>query len=120
MAVNTAKNYLTAQGRRPPSEDILAEDAESYDVGTHLRDVDTPENEMLSSELEKVVFDTAHLLLPLNTHLPPRQFVSLVQRMLLIFARMVSCQLLLVLVEKQQSLRVLLLLIQRVTSVIRC
>ncbi|RRD41302.1 sigma-70 family RNA polymerase sigma factor, partial [Tessaracoccus sp. OH4464_COT-324] len=39
-------------------EDILAEDAESYDVGTNLRDVDTPENEMLSSELEKVVFDT--------------------------------------------------------------
>ena len=62
IAVNTAKNYLTAQGRRPPSEDILAEDAESYDVGTHLRDVDTPENEMLSSELEKVVFDTIHSL----------------------------------------------------------
>ena len=58
----TAKNYLTAQGRRPPSEDILAEDAEGYDVGTHLRDVDTPENEMLSSELEKVVFDTIHSL----------------------------------------------------------
>ena len=55
IAVNTAKNYLTAQGRRPPSEDILAEDAESYDVGTHLRDVDTP-------ELEKVVFDTIHSL----------------------------------------------------------
>ena len=62
IAVNTAKNYLTAQGRRPPSEDILAEDAESYDVGTHLRDVDTPENETLSSELEKVVFDTIHSL----------------------------------------------------------
>ena len=49
IAVNTAKNYLT-------------EDAEGYDVGTHLRDVDTPENEMLSSELEKVVFDTIHSL----------------------------------------------------------
>lgn len=58
ITVNTAKNYLTAQGRRPPSEDILAEDAEGYDVGTHLRDVDTPENEMLSGELEKIVFDT--------------------------------------------------------------
>ena len=58
IAVNTAKNYLTAQGRRPPNEDILAEDAESYDVGTNLRDVDTPENEMLSNELKKIVFDT--------------------------------------------------------------
>jgi len=58
IAVNTAKNYLTAQGRRPPSEDILAEDAESYDVGTNLRVVDTPENEKLSNELKNIVFDT--------------------------------------------------------------
>ncbi|WP_439239985.1 MULTISPECIES: RNA polymerase sigma factor RpoE [unclassified Lonepinella] len=58
IAVNTAKNYLTAQGRRPPNEDILAEDAESYDSGTNLRDVDTPENELLSAELKKIVFDT--------------------------------------------------------------
>ena len=58
IAVNTAKNYLAAQGRRPPSEDILAEDAENDDAGIHLRDVDTPENEILSGELKKVVFDT--------------------------------------------------------------
>lgn len=58
IAVNTAKNYLTASGRRPPNEDILAEDAESYDSGSQLRDVETPENLMLSAELKKVVFDT--------------------------------------------------------------
>ena len=58
IAVNTAKNYLTAQGRRPPNEDILAEEAESYDVGSNLRDVATPENEMLSNELKKIVFNT--------------------------------------------------------------
>ena len=58
ITVNTAKNYLTAQGRRPPNEDILAEEAESYDVGSNLRDVATPENEMLSNELKKIVFDT--------------------------------------------------------------
>ena len=58
IAVNTAKNYLTAQGRRPPNEDILAEEAESYDVGSNLRDVATPENEMLSNELKNIVFDT--------------------------------------------------------------
>lgn len=62
IAVNTAKNYLMSQGRRPPSEDILAEDAESYEVGTQLRDVDTPENQMLSKELERVVFDAIHNL----------------------------------------------------------
>lgn len=58
IAVNTAKNYLTAQGRRPPKEDILAEDAESYDSGTQLREADTPENLVLSEELRRVVFDT--------------------------------------------------------------
>lgn len=58
IAVNTAKNYLTAQGRRPPSEDIQAEDAETYDAGDNLRNVDTPENLMLSAELKKVVFET--------------------------------------------------------------
>lgn len=62
IAVNTAKNYLTAQGRRPPKEDILAEDAESYEMGTHLRDVETPENLMLSAELKKTVFDTINNL----------------------------------------------------------
>lgn len=58
IAVNTAKNYLTAQGRRPPTEDILADEAETYDVGSNLRDVETPENLMLSAELKKVIFDT--------------------------------------------------------------
>ena len=58
IAVNTAKNHLTALGRRPPKEDILAEDAESYDSGTQLRETDTPENLVLSNELKRVVFET--------------------------------------------------------------
>ena len=58
IAVNTAKNDLTALGRRPPKEDILAEDAESYDAGTQLRETDTPENLVLSNELKRVVFET--------------------------------------------------------------
>ncbi|WGE34373.1 RNA polymerase sigma factor RpoE [Actinobacillus genomosp. 1] len=58
IAVNTAKNHLTALGRRPPKEDILAEDAESFDVGVQLRESDTPENVVLSEELKRVVFDT--------------------------------------------------------------
>lgn len=62
IAVNTAKNYLTAQGRRPPNEDILAEDAENYDAGGSLRDIESPENLMLSDELKKVVFDTINSL----------------------------------------------------------
>ena len=58
IAVNTAKNHLTALGRRPPKEDILAEDAESYDAGMQLREADTPEHLVLSNELKRVVFET--------------------------------------------------------------
>lgn len=62
IAVNTAKNHLTALGRRPPKEDILAEDAESYDSGVHLREADTPESMVLSEELKRIVFDTIESL----------------------------------------------------------
>lgn len=62
IAVNTAKNYLTAQNRRPPNEDIQADEAESYDVGSNLRDLETPENLMLSDEVRRIVFDTINNL----------------------------------------------------------
>ncbi|WP_018651814.1 RNA polymerase sigma factor RpoE [Actinobacillus capsulatus] len=62
IAVNTAKNHLTALGRRPPKEDILAEDAESFDAGVQLREGDTPESMVLSEELKRVVFDTIESL----------------------------------------------------------
>ncbi|OBW94137.1 RNA polymerase sigma factor RpoE [Gallibacterium salpingitidis] len=58
IAVNTAKNYLMTQGRRPPTEDLLAEDAESYEIGSRLRNIDTPENLTLSDELKDIVFKT--------------------------------------------------------------
>ena len=58
IAVNTAKNHLTALGRRPPKEDVLAEDAETYSSGDQLREADTPENLVLSDELRRIVFDT--------------------------------------------------------------
>ncbi|KGQ47377.1 RNA polymerase sigma factor RpoE [Gallibacterium anatis 10672-6] len=62
IAVNTAKNYLMTQGRRPPTEDVLAEDAESFDVGTKLRNIDTPEHLILSDELKDIVFKTINEL----------------------------------------------------------
>ncbi len=33
IAVNTAKNYLVAQGRRPPSSDVDANEAENFESG---------------------------------------------------------------------------------------
>ncbi len=39
IAVNTAKNYLTAQGRRPPSSDLDASDAENYEISNGLKEI---------------------------------------------------------------------------------
>lgn len=55
IAVNTAKNYLVAQNRRPPTDDINAGDAEQFDTGIRLRDTDTPEHELLRQEIERTV-----------------------------------------------------------------
>lgn len=57
IAINTAKNFLVAQGRRPPGSDIDAQDAEQYDVESRLKYRDTPEHEALKEELEKAVFE---------------------------------------------------------------
>jgi len=55
IAVNTAKNHLVAQNRRPPTDDIDAGDAEQFDTGIHLRNNDTPEHELLRQEIEQTV-----------------------------------------------------------------
>ncbi|CZF78775.1 RNA polymerase sigma factor RpoE [Grimontia marina] len=62
IAVNTAKNYLVAQGRRPPSSDIDAEEAENYENGGALKEISNPENLMLSEQLKQVVFSTIESL----------------------------------------------------------
>ncbi|GAA0327818.1 RNA polymerase sigma factor RpoE [Morganella psychrotolerans] len=58
IAVNTAKNYLVAQGRRPPSSDVDASDAENFEASGALKEISNPENLMLSEELRAVVFRT--------------------------------------------------------------
>lgn len=55
IAINTVKNHLVAQGRRPPGEDVDAETAEQMDVGARLRDTATPERELLSDEIARTV-----------------------------------------------------------------
>jgi RNA polymerase sigma-70 factor, ECF subfamily len=51
IAINTAKNYLVAQSRRPPNEDVEAETAEQLDVGSRLQEHATPENYLLQQEI---------------------------------------------------------------------
>jgi len=58
ITVNTAKNYLTSQSRRPPASDIDAEEADSYDGSEALKEADSPESIMRSEEIKRVIMDT--------------------------------------------------------------
>jgi len=62
IGVNTAKNWLVSQGRRPPTEDVDAVDAVQYEGGGRLRDTDTPEQEMIRQEIEQTVAATVEAL----------------------------------------------------------
>ena len=55
IAVNTAKNYIVAQGRQPPDMDVDSQDAETYDGAESLHEVANPENLMLSDEIRAEV-----------------------------------------------------------------
>ena len=62
IAVNTAKNHLVAQNRRPPTDDVDAVDAEQYDSGSRLRETATPEHELLRQEIELTVMRAVEAL----------------------------------------------------------
>ncbi len=62
IAVNTAKNHLVSQKRRPPTDDIDVMDAEQFDPSFRLRDTDTPEHELLRQEVEATVMDAVNRL----------------------------------------------------------
>lgn len=63
IGINTAKNYLAALGRRAPtSTEVEAEEAEGYENGERLRDLNTPENLMLSKEIANTVNSTIEAL----------------------------------------------------------
>ncbi len=55
IAINTAKNHLVSRSRRPPDRDVEIEDAEYFDSGSALRDVENPENSLMGDELKTVV-----------------------------------------------------------------
>jgi len=64
IGVNTAKNYLVSQGRRPPSStEKDNEEAETFEDADALRDINTPESMLLSKEIANTV-NTAMAKLP--------------------------------------------------------
>jgi RNA polymerase sigma-70 factor (ECF subfamily) len=63
IGINTAKNYLMAMGRRAPtSTEVEAEEAEGFEEGEQLRDINTPESLLLSNEIAKTVNATIEQL----------------------------------------------------------
>jgi len=55
IAINTAKNHLVARARRPPGSDVEIEDAELYESGAGVRDIESPESILFGEELQAVV-----------------------------------------------------------------
>ncbi len=56
IAINTAKNYLVARGRRPPTQtETEIEDAENFEDGDSLRTEDTPDRILLSKQVAEAV-----------------------------------------------------------------
>lgn len=55
IAINTAKNYLTAAARRPPTMDVDASDATNYYDAPELKEFETPESNVMRNELEQAI-----------------------------------------------------------------
>jgi len=57
IAINTSKNYLTAASRRPPVTDVDASDATIYYDAPELKEFQTPENSLMSDELQQAIHE---------------------------------------------------------------
>jgi RNA polymerase sigma-70 factor (ECF subfamily) len=56
IGINTAKNYLVSLGRRAPtSTPFDSEEAENFDDADQLRDMNTPEAELMSKQIAETV-----------------------------------------------------------------
>ena len=78
IGVNTAKNYLVARSRRPPSSDVDVADAEYYSGNEYLKDLGTPENNFFRDELESLILKViAELPEDLRTAVTLREYEGL-------------------------------------------
>jgi len=59
IGINTAKNYLVALGRRAPTTtEFDSEEAENFEDGDQLRDLNTPEAELMTRQIAATVNQT--------------------------------------------------------------
>ncbi|AGM41198.1 RNA polymerase sigma factor RpoE [Spiribacter salinus M19-40] len=78
IGINTAKNHLVSQGRRPPDNDIDAQDAERYDIESRLKDQESPEALAQRDQVqETVVSAIGDLPEDLRTAITLREFEGL-------------------------------------------
>lgn len=79
IGINTAKNYLVAMGRRAPTTtEFDSEEAESFEDGDQLRDLNTPENLLMSKQVAETVNQTlAELPEELRTAITLREIEGL-------------------------------------------
>ena len=57
IAVNTSKNHLVSQSRRPPASDIEVSDAEGMEIGRNFSEISTPEACLYGDELARRITD---------------------------------------------------------------
>jgi RNA polymerase sigma-70 factor (ECF subfamily) len=63
IGINTAKNYLVTLGRRPPTvTEVDNEEAEDIEDGTQLKDMNTPESQMMTRQIAETVNSTLQSL----------------------------------------------------------
>ncbi|MDA0705338.1 MAG: RNA polymerase sigma factor RpoE [Proteobacteria bacterium] len=62
IAVNTAKNHLASQRRRPMDVELDLQDPEQYGLHAKLKETDTPEAISLSDELQEILEPAIHAL----------------------------------------------------------
>jgi len=55
IAINCAKNYLVAKGRRPPTTDLDVDESPVAANSRNMRDIASPESELNKQQLERVV-----------------------------------------------------------------
>ncbi|MDH5407867.1 MAG: RNA polymerase sigma factor RpoE [Gammaproteobacteria bacterium] len=55
IAINTAKNHLVAQSRRPIQGGVDSQEAEQFEDAHELRDNATPERQLMRDQIEEVI-----------------------------------------------------------------
>jgi RNA polymerase sigma-70 factor (ECF subfamily) len=55
IAINTAKNYLLSRSRRHSDYEVDMQDAEQIENAPQLKDIETPENQLMNDQIIEVI-----------------------------------------------------------------